>query len=92
MSDITLIDSNFKVESKLELEDVRFYDVNVAPFKVYGVFYDEDKEDIDICTIDILNIYCDMHLKNVQESPFLFITSIIPMQLLGLCIEMRLSR
>lgn len=45
---------------------------------VYGVFYDEDKDDIDICTIDILNIYCDMHIKNVQESPFLFITSIIP--------------
>lgn len=44
---------------------------------VYGVFYNEDKEDVDICAIDILNIYCDMHIKDVQESPFLFITSIV---------------
>lgn len=45
---------------------------------IYGVFYNEDKEDIDICAIDILNIYCDMHIPDVQESPFLFITSIVP--------------
>ena len=25
-----------------------------------------------------LNIYCDMHIPNVQESPFLFITSVVP--------------
>lgn len=43
---------------------------------VYGVFYDEDKEDIQIKVLDILNIYCDMHLTDVQDSPFLFISSI----------------
>ncbi len=45
---------------------------------IYGLFYNEDKEDIDICSIDILNIYCDMHIPNVQESPFVFITSVVP--------------
>lgn len=45
---------------------------------VYGVFYDEEKEDVQICSIDILNIYCDMNIPNVQESPFLFISGIVP--------------
>ena len=49
---------------------------------VYGVFYNGEKDDIDICAIDILNIYCDMHIADVQESPFLFITSIMPNDLL----------
>lgn len=44
---------------------------------VYGVFYDEDKDDVQICAIDILNVYCDMNIPNVQESPFLFISSIV---------------
>ena len=44
---------------------------------IYGVFYDEEKEDIDICAIDILNIYCDMNIPDIQKSPFVFITSIV---------------
>ncbi len=45
---------------------------------VYGVFYNEDRENVEICAIDILNIYCDMTISDVQESPFLFITSVVP--------------
>ena len=43
---------------------------------VYGVFYNEDIGDIEIRSVDLLNVYCDMHVENVQESPFLFITSV----------------
>ena len=43
MSDISLKDSNFKVESNINESDIRFYDVKQAPFRIYGVFYDSGK-------------------------------------------------
>lgn len=43
MSDISKIDKNFKVETKLDIEDIKFYDVLEEPFKVYGVFYENGK-------------------------------------------------
>ena len=43
MSDFSLIDSNFKVETQIDKEDIRFYDVNQKPFEIYGVYYDNGK-------------------------------------------------
>lgn len=43
MSDISLIDPNFKVETQLKEDGIRFYDVNQPPFRVYGVFYESGK-------------------------------------------------
>lgn len=43
MSNISLIDSNFKIESHIEESDIRFYDVNKPPFRIHGVFYDSGK-------------------------------------------------
>jgi len=43
MSDFSLIDPNFKVETELEETDIRFYNVRTAPFEVYGVFYENGK-------------------------------------------------
>ena len=43
MSDISKVDSNFKVETKLNLADIKFYDVTKAPFSVCGVFYENGK-------------------------------------------------
>lgn len=42
---------------------------------VYGVFYNREKEDIEIMPLNILGIYCDMNVRDVQESRFLFVTS-----------------
>ena len=42
---------------------------------VYGIFYADNK--IVIKSISILNVYCDMHVNNVQDSQFLFITNAI---------------
>ena len=39
MNDISLIDSNFKVETNINEDGICFYDVKQAPFKIYGVFY-----------------------------------------------------
>lgn len=49
---------------------------------VYGVFYNPARGDIDIQAVDLLNIYCDMYVKDVQSSGFLFITSILDNDLL----------
>lgn len=43
MSDISAIDANFKVETNIQKEDIRFYDVRQQPFCVYGVFYEDGK-------------------------------------------------
>ena len=43
MSDISKIDKNFKIETKLNKTDIKFYDVLEKPFKVYGVFYEDGK-------------------------------------------------
>lgn len=44
---------------------------------VYGVFYNDEKEDIDIRAIDLLSVYCDMRVRDVQDSQFLFIVTAI---------------
>ena len=38
MNDISKIDPNMRVETKLALEDVKFYDVREDPFEVYGLY------------------------------------------------------
>ena len=40
--DISKIDKNFKVETKIEREGLTFYDIDEAPFKIYGVFREGD--------------------------------------------------
>ena len=43
MNNISSIDSNFKVNSELDIKDIRFYDIKHPTFKTYGVFYDSGK-------------------------------------------------
>lgn len=50
---------------------------------IYGVFYNDDKKDIDIKAIDILNIYCDMRQRDIQNSQFLFIVTAIDNDILS---------
>ena len=49
---------------------------------IYGIFYDEEKQDIEIRSIDLLNVYCDMHVSDVQDSRFLFIVNAVDNDLL----------
>lgn len=41
---------------------------------VYGIFYNGASGEIEIKSLNVLGIYCDMNLPDVQESQFLFIT------------------
>ncbi len=43
MSAIARIDKNFKVETKINKDDIKFYDIKSEPFKIYGVFYQSGK-------------------------------------------------
>ncbi len=68
---------------QLEMSDFkRVYKENVRNklkygTAVYGVFYNEQKKNIDIRAIDILDIYVDMHMHDIQNSQFVFITAAI---------------
>ena len=41
MTDISAIDRNFAIKTDINKPDIKFYDVEDAPFKVYGVFIEE---------------------------------------------------
>ena len=40
---ISDLDSNFKITTDIQKEDIRFLDIKQDPFKVYGVYYDNGK-------------------------------------------------
>lgn len=44
---------------------------------IYGIFYNDKTEDIDIKALDIQDVYVDMHIPNIQESQFLFVSASI---------------
>ncbi|MBR3968577.1 MAG: hypothetical protein IKJ93_03210 [Clostridia bacterium] len=41
--DISKIDKNFKVETKIERDGLKFYDIDESPFKIYGVFREGER-------------------------------------------------
>jgi hypothetical protein len=43
MQSIYEIDKNFKVETKIDKSDIKFYNVLSESFHVYGVFYENGK-------------------------------------------------
>ncbi len=71
------------VEAQLEISDFKtVYKENIRNklkygTAVYGVFYDEPSGNIDIRSIDILDIYVDMHIPDIEDSKFVFITAAV---------------
>lgn len=43
VNNISELDENFKIETKLNKDNIRFYDVQKNPFKVYGLIYENDE-------------------------------------------------
>ena len=43
MLDIAKVDENFIIKTKIDKKDVKFYKIEEAPFKVYGVFRENEK-------------------------------------------------
>lgn len=71
------------IEAQLEIADFKaVYKENVRNklkygTAVYGVFYDSDTKNIDLRAIDILDIYVDMHIPDIEDSRFVFINAAI---------------
>ena len=71
------------VEAQLEISNFKsVYKENIRNklkygTAVYGVFYDEPGGNIDIRAIDILDVYVDMHIPNIEDSRFVFISAAI---------------
>ena len=40
---ISQVDKNFKIETELKKEDIKFYDVKANPFKIYGIYYEDGR-------------------------------------------------
>ena len=87
MSDISKIDRNFHVETSLDLPDVKFYDIQEEPFRVYGVFYENGRyrrmpEDV---AKSVSNSVCRLHVhtaggrvKFVTDSSYVAIKAVMP--------------
>ena len=43
MTDFSAIDANFRVETNIQQDGLRFYDALQDPFRIYGVFYENGK-------------------------------------------------
>lgn len=43
MKTIADIDKNFMIETKIDKEDIKFYDADSSPFKIYGVYKDGER-------------------------------------------------
>ena len=43
MSNITKVDKNLIVDTKIEKDDIVFYNVTDEPFKVYGIYHEDGK-------------------------------------------------
>ena len=43
MKRIEDLDTNFKLESNIGKDDVKFYDVRQAPFSIHGVIYENGR-------------------------------------------------
>ncbi len=58
MRSIEGIDKNFKIETSIEKEGLKFYDTNSAPFKISGIYTTENIEE------------CPKMLQKIQTKVF----------------------
>ena len=82
--DITKIDKNFAVETKIEREGLVFLDAESAPFKIYGVYRDGDKfrrlpESVaEATSAGVLALHANTaggRVRFVTDSPFIAISA-----------------
>lgn len=86
MKNIADIDKNFKVETKLDKSDIKFYNVKEYPFCVFGLIYDEIfrrmPEDIANKVNDgvkVLHTYpAGGRIRFKTDSPYVAISAVMP--------------
>ena len=43
MFDLSKVDNNFEITTQIDRKDIKFYRIDDAPFRVYGVFRENGK-------------------------------------------------
>lgn len=68
-----------KADFEATYSDVWWYKLKQGA-GIYGVFWDNSKEnglgDIAIKKVDLLRVYCEPHITNIQDSRYLFVLSL----------------
>ena len=86
MLDISKIDSNFAVETKLGKDDIKFYKTDEAPFKIYGVFKEDGKyrrlpegvaKSISEAVYALHSNTAGGRVKFVTDSPYIAISAVL---------------
>lgn len=81
--DISKIDKNFAIETKIEREGLKFYDIDEAPFKICGVFREGDHyvrlpaEVAQSVSEGVFNLHTHMaggRVRFVTDSPYVAIS------------------
>ncbi|MDO5398133.1 MAG: hypothetical protein Q4G33_09385 [bacterium] len=49
---------------------------------IYGVFYNEEERRIEVTVVDILDFFCDIRIKDIQDSQFIFVRNAVDNELL----------
>ncbi len=87
MKNISDIDPNFKVETSLGKEDIRFYDVRTAPFRVYGLMDDgkqfrrmprEVAEQVSEGVLQLHSMTAGGRVRFCSDSPYIAIHAVMP--------------
>ena len=93
MSNMDKIDPNFKVDTKIEKEDIRFYNARQEPFKVYGLIYENGRfrrlpEEVAVRAQEDFKQYNGIHrlhdceaggrVRFVTDSPYIAIHAKMP--------------
>ena len=87
MRNITDVDSNFKVNTSIEKEDIQFYDVRQAPFRVYGLLDDgkqfrrmpkEVAETVNEGVVSLHSMTAGGRVRFCTNSPYVAIHAIMP--------------
>lgn len=82
--DITRIDKNFAVETKIQREGLVFFDAESAPFRIYGIYRDGEKfrrlpEAVaQACNPGVLALHANTaggRVRFVTDSPFIAISA-----------------
>lgn len=88
MPTLEQIDSNFKIDTSIEKEDIQFYDVRQAPFCVHGLLYEDGQfcrlpkcvsESVNDNVVSLGNTPAGGRVRFKTDSPYVAIHAVMPM-------------
>ena len=87
MADISTIDKNFIIETKIEREGIKFYDVKSSAMKLYGVWHDGEvyrrvpkdvAENTSTGVAALATHTAGGHIRFITDSPYVILKVVFP--------------